>query len=262
MSSSQQKTPPQPEVAESRSDNWFSPKIHTFPYNEVYKPLASSKDTRLVRVLAGPLESPIGYWIDCHVTLTIPRAANEKAYNAISYCAGDPNDCVAVESNGHSFNIFRSLYLALKQLRSLDTDVLFWLDQICINQADTNERNEQVLLIGDVYSHARTTYAWIGEAIEDTEPAFDLISHFLGRFGLHMRQYILSFDPEQLPNPRWRSPRHDLFSHELTDYLLSTSLLLWSAWRKADNDGTSESNVLDVLCIRTCITRGSGGLAH
>ena len=62
-----------------------------------------------------------------------------------------------------------------------------------------------------------------------------------------MRECILSFNPAKVEDPRWQSPRHDLFSQELTDYLISTSQLLDFIWSPATNKGTSRSYVLDIL---------------
>jgi hypothetical protein len=67
-------------------------------------------------------------------------------YEAISYCAGDPTDCGIIYINGSTFNIFRSLYETLKEIRNLDKERILWIDQICINQTDILERNSQVFV--------------------------------------------------------------------------------------------------------------------
>lgn len=50
----------------------------------------------------------------------------------------------------------------------------YWIDQICINQGDSSEKNRQVPLMGEVYSKAGIVKAWLGEEAEDGEKAFRL----------------------------------------------------------------------------------------
>jgi hypothetical protein len=50
---------------------------------------------------------------------------------------------------------------------------LFWIDQLCINQTDTDERNKQVRLMARIYSEACTVLIWLGtyhdaEVVEGT----------------------------------------------------------------------------------------------
>ena len=52
---------------------------------------------------------------------------------------------------------------------------MLWLDAICINQNDTDERSEQVKLMGEVYRNSIRTLIWLGDADEVTEPAFRLM---------------------------------------------------------------------------------------
>ncbi|KAF2114631.1 heterokaryon incompatibility protein-domain-containing protein [Lophiotrema nucula] len=43
-----------------------------------------------------------------------------------------------------------------------------WVDAICIDQADLDERKAQVLLMADIYKRAETVIAWLGEDLDDT----------------------------------------------------------------------------------------------
>lgn len=44
---------------------------------------------------------------------------------------------------------------------------LWWIDAICINQADTEEKNHQVALMRYIYEEASQVYAWLGGAGQD-----------------------------------------------------------------------------------------------
>ena len=54
---------------------------------------------------------------------------------------------------------------------------LWWIDRMCINQADTDERNQQVMLMGDIFRNALQVLAWLDEVDEHTAPAFNFIKH-------------------------------------------------------------------------------------
>ena len=48
---------------------------------------------------------------------------------------------------------------------------LFWVDAICINQADIAERSNEVARIGDIFSKARQVTVWLGPKSEDGDLA-------------------------------------------------------------------------------------------
>lgn len=46
-----------------------------------------------------------------------------------------------------------------------------WVDAICINQEDEEEKRRQIGMMGDVYSKAAVTYIWLGEGTLETDRA-------------------------------------------------------------------------------------------
>jgi hypothetical protein len=36
------------------------------------------------------------------------------------------------------------------------------VDRVCINQADVRERNPQIQLMGEIYSHSHAVFVWLG----------------------------------------------------------------------------------------------------
>jgi hypothetical protein len=64
--------------------------------------------------------------------------------------------------NGNLFRIGHNLNLALLHVRSPTHPVDIWIDAICINQADEQERNRQVSLMAFIYTRATKVVAWIG----------------------------------------------------------------------------------------------------
>lgn len=51
-----------------------------------------------------------------------------------------------------------------------------WIDALCINQDDDDERSTQVNLMGSIYKSAQSVVVWLGRETEDTETASKIIS--------------------------------------------------------------------------------------
>lgn len=72
------------------------------------------------------------------------------------------NKAEPITINGQPFSIDHNLHLCLLHLRSKTAPLPFWVDALCINQADTDERNAQVALMSFVYRRAEAVVAWLG----------------------------------------------------------------------------------------------------
>ena len=89
-------------------------------------------------------------------------------YEALSYTWGAPSTCHAIRLHGHHhLQVTKNLHAALRRLRKQDMARTLWIDAICINQQDNEERSDQVSRMGDVYRLAANVIVWLG----DTEPA-------------------------------------------------------------------------------------------
>lgn len=98
-------------------------------------------------------------------------------YEALSYVWGDLFDPQSITLNGHPFYVTSALNTALLHLRSRTEERRFWVDALCINQADVEERNEQVRMMGRIYAGARRVLVWLGAPEEDgrDEEAFEAL---------------------------------------------------------------------------------------
>lgn len=47
---------------------------------------------------------------------------------------------------------------------------LLWIDALCINQKDNNEKSSQVMMMRDIYAHAKNVLVWLGPHIEEIVP--------------------------------------------------------------------------------------------
>ena len=88
-------------------------------------------------------------------------------YTALSYVWGPPQFDVTFYLQDGTIQITRTLESALRHLKIEKQSIYLWIDQICINQSDTREKGQQILLMGLVYSHATNTVIWLGEESND-----------------------------------------------------------------------------------------------
>lgn len=70
--------------------------------------------------------------------------------------------------------------LALRSLRYKDTVRTLWVDSICINQRNTEERTQQVARMAAIYKSASRVVVWLGAASGDSELAMKTL-YYLGQ---------------------------------------------------------------------------------
>ena len=134
-----------------------------------YRPFdLARKEIRLVTIRPGAFEDPL------HCTLTLhPLPCPGVDFDALSYCWGDLGDTLPItlchdyyttKSEQQSFNVTRSLDLALRHLRSeTGPRQKIWIDALCINQGSIRERNHAIAFMVDVYRQAREVVIFLGD---------------------------------------------------------------------------------------------------
>ncbi|KAB5540270.1 heterokaryon incompatibility protein-domain-containing protein [Coniochaeta sp. 2T2.1] len=70
---------------------------------------------------------------------------------------------VTIRLNGQPFEVFENAGAALRRLRHPKKPSSLWIDAICINQTDLQERSSQVLLMQQIYGQASQVLVWLGE---------------------------------------------------------------------------------------------------
>jgi len=95
-------------------------------------------------------------------TLRAVALSEKPEYVAVSYTWGEPEFDWTILLDGHPFLVTRNLYAALKRYVKAPNRA-FWIDQICINQADENEKAQQVASMSAIYSQASCVWIWLGE---------------------------------------------------------------------------------------------------
>lgn len=137
-----------------------------------YEPLFEKHSIRILSVLPGSGNE----LIRCELQKA-PLATAE--YEALSYVWGSPEKPCRIQCDGKTLNITQNLYVALLRLRDRSIAKHLWVDAVCINQGDNDERTSQVLMMGQIYSHAKKVLVWLGDATPDVPQALDLVNHIV-----------------------------------------------------------------------------------
>jgi len=138
-----------------------------------YRPLPDGY-IRLLRLLPHQDEcAPIQCQLFAYPLLDSGKSTH--LYEALSYVWGSEEKPLSVSTEMGCIPITTNLHAALKRLRDGFFDRIIWVDAICINQADTEERNRQVRCMAMVYARACRVIVWLGEAEDDSEQALEEI---------------------------------------------------------------------------------------
>jgi hypothetical protein len=137
-----------------------------------------------VRILT--LDGNSGDHISCVLcTVDIGKDSGEVEFEALSYCWGDGSEKPWIVCDEHVVAIGVNLVEALFYLRVEGEDRSIWVDALCINQEDLNERSIQVAEMARIYQRAQRVIAFIGPEMGWEETAFtflhELSEHLLRR---------------------------------------------------------------------------------
>ncbi|KAF7943820.1 uncharacterized protein EAE97_005890 [Botrytis byssoidea] len=97
-------------------------------------------------------------------------------YEALSYVWGgidDPPHSIYI--NGNSLSITANLHAALLRLRNHTLERVMWVDALCINQQDDQEKGLQIQLMPRIYGQAAQVIVYLGEAADDSDMALESI---------------------------------------------------------------------------------------
>lgn len=92
-------------------------------------------------------------------------------YQALSYVWGTDSPSDDLVCNGQLLKVGRNLNSALIAIREKDEEKILWVDAICINQQDVQERYQQVTMMGTIYMNATCVLIWVGE--DETNDAYE-----------------------------------------------------------------------------------------
>lgn len=96
-------------------------------------------------------------------------------YEALSYTWGNVASTVEITVTNCQMAVTINLFSALRHLRYENENRILWIDAICIDQTNLEERGYQVNQMGEIYKNAERVVVWLGEATDETDIAMDSI---------------------------------------------------------------------------------------
>ncbi|KAG7005404.1 hypothetical protein G7Y79_00020g049320 [Physcia stellaris] len=115
-----------------------------------------AREIRILFLLSGDVDEDISCKL---VTVSLD---NLPDYEALSYTWGDPTVKVPIRVNENILQVTANLDNALRHLRRRDEKRALWVDAICINQDDLEEKSYQIPFMGEIYSRTTNCLAWLG----------------------------------------------------------------------------------------------------
>ncbi|KAF9880376.1 heterokaryon incompatibility protein [Colletotrichum karsti] len=173
------KTPP----SEQKNDTQVTP----------YKPITDKYEIRVLEVKPGKRGDKLrGSLHHCSLEYIDPIPSNRTyfrmryalsmndlttpvSYTALSYTWGPPVFDADFECDGHQKKITKSLESALLHFRREDRSVVMWIDQICIDQSNNEEKSQQIPLMSRIYERALNTAIWMGDTSDGSDAAVKLL---------------------------------------------------------------------------------------
>lgn len=106
---------------------------------------------------------------------------NHPKYEALSYCWAGSSKGQFIVCNEAILEITETLFIVLTRLQSDSHSRHLWVDAICINQADPEEKSYQVGLMGKIYQLAKFVVILLGEQADGANfcEAYYVISQYL-----------------------------------------------------------------------------------
>jgi hypothetical protein len=149
--------------------------VRGFQYND-------GIDSQHIRLLHLP--DPTASTSPPHITIHTFPLDKCPDYLALSYTWGPPDsshpayttrDRLAIQLDGRVFAVRPNLFHALQQVCAVRPGNYLWVDSICINQNNMQERADQVSIMDHIYTGASETLVWLGPASERSARAVDVV---------------------------------------------------------------------------------------
>lgn len=117
-------------------------------------------------------------------TLRVVSLAESPKFTALSYVWGEylsAGDTIALRTSGEdgafsSLQLTANCHSALTHLRRRYGSITVWVDSICINQTDQQEKSNQIPLMKEIFTWASPVHVWLGEGNARSDRAMDYLS--------------------------------------------------------------------------------------
>ncbi|KAF2681482.1 heterokaryon incompatibility, partial [Lentithecium fluviatile CBS 122367] len=128
-------------------------------------------------------------------------------YRCLSYMWGDPDEGYEICVNDRTVRVRKNLYDFLRTVSQKFQDLPLWIDALCVNQNDMNERGHEVKRMSRIYHNAEEVLMWLG-VDGDLKALFDCTKSRLqdvwkGRITGVQRESLLTSIDTFYSHPYW-----------------------------------------------------------
>ncbi|KIW91970.1 uncharacterized protein Z519_06952 [Cladophialophora bantiana CBS 173.52] len=142
-----------------------------------YRPLdRSHNEIRLLKLL--PQGGDDKYKLIPACQIFYASLLDEPQYVALSYVWGNEETKRVILVDDLQVRVRENLYDAMMALRTIHNNLIIWIDSLCIDQANYQEKSWQVELMKGIYRQATQVYAWLGRADRDSDRVMDYLNIF------------------------------------------------------------------------------------
>ncbi|PTD07843.1 Ankyrin-3 [Fusarium culmorum] len=134
-----------------------------------YQPLMMKNSTRIIELYPGVPGDILEFELE-----EVPLFS-ATPFEALSYEWQERYGTIPVQCDGQKIFITPNCKAAMEKLRLRDKSRYLWIDAICINQTNEQERNQQVAIMGNIYRAAQRVVMWLGEETETIRAAFEML---------------------------------------------------------------------------------------
>ena len=136
----------------------------------------STNEIRLLRISPQAQNAKNKLLPACHIFhACLPQ---KPQYVALSYVWGDQESKRVILVDNSLVYVTTNLYDAMMALRPISEHLVIWIDFLCIDQSNDDEKSWQVELMTDIYREATQVHAWLGQADCDSDHVMDYLTTF------------------------------------------------------------------------------------
>ncbi|KAL6915401.1 hypothetical protein FSST1_006896 [Fusarium sambucinum] len=126
-----------------------------------HSPIRQRNQIRILQLQPGEFDDPI------QCAISVENVFQRPDYEAISYTwaeeSGDATKCKMISVGSKRFLVTRNCDNALRRVRYRWSVRNIWVDAVCIDQSNNDERGHQVSLMPDIYAKAKQVLVYVGE---------------------------------------------------------------------------------------------------
>ena len=173
----------------------FSERLTAIILNAVnsfeYQPLPDASHFRVLALEPGNADSPLR----CKLKAVSVQNARQSEYEALSYAWGNNDQPLQPFINCHEkfLKLTPNLESARRHIHSENKVTNLWVDQICINQEDLEERSQQLSPMSSIYSVAKRMIIWLGDTDNTSHQAMTFVPVLYHNLCLHFETQRTDF---------------------------------------------------------------------